>query len=378
MDFNHDIIEELTGRQNARIISEEEETLLNQLISENEAARQLWEDLREEHAGLQLQEDWQQYDETAVWTKVRNHIDDKRGRMIRLRWMFSAAAAIAILAVCLLMFLHMPDRMPKQESLVKNEKSRPGNIQLTLPNGQTIDLSNNTGQVNIGGATLQNKNKVLSYTSAEKVPAGTSILTVPIGKDYKLQLSDGSEIWLNSATTLSFSFTFGDSREITIKGEAYLKVAADAKKPFIVHLPTTTVQVLGTEFNVNTYNTGQETVSLVAGAVKMKSTSVTQLLKPGLEATYTTGAGFKVQPFEEDITLSWRQGIYKFQGKTLEEICRVLPRWFGIQVEMDNNRIAGILFSGVLDRKRPLEKQLVSFQAEDVQYYFKDGVLHFK
>jgi ferric-dicitrate binding protein FerR (iron transport regulator) len=378
MNFNPDIIEELTGMQNAGLLSEEQEKLLQQLIAENEDAYRFWKELQEEYAALPAAEEWNKYNESAVLAKVHKNIGSGRSKIIRMRWLLSTAAAVTILAVALLFFVHISNKVHQPGDLAANTSIKPGSIQLLMPDGQSVDLSSTKGRVTIGNATLHNNNKVLSYTSSGQPLSGTATLKVPVGKDYKLQLSDGSEIWLNSATVLSFPFTFGNSREITINGEAYVKVVADAKKPFIVHLSASTVQVLGTEFNINTYDHGQEKVSLVAGAVKINAGTGTALLKPGTEAVYSIGTGIKTQPFDEDLTLSWRQGIYKFQSKTLQEICQVLPRWFGIEVVMDNPRIGGIIFSGLLDRNRPLSQQLQLFAADDVHFYFKDGVLHFK
>src|SRR5690606_32808342 len=97
-------------------------------------------------------------------------------------------------------------------------------------------------------------------------------LTVPAGLDYKVHLPDGSEIWMNSTSQLQFPSEFSAAtREISIKGEAYLNVAPNKEKPFIVHLPKSTVRVLGTEFNVNTYGLNTETVALVKGSVQLNT-----------------------------------------------------------------------------------------------------------
>ncbi|HEY1202042.1 MAG TPA: DUF4974 domain-containing protein, partial [Niastella sp.] len=120
-------------------------------------------------------------------------------------------------------------------------------------------------------------------------------------------------------------------------------------------------------------------VALVAGSVKLQAPEQSSVIRPGYEAVYSGGATIKTSPFDEDYILSWKKGIFKFQDISLDEICKVLPRWFGISVVMDSRQTAGKRFSGELDRNKSLEKQLELFKnATELDYYFKDGVLHFR
>lgn len=316
------------------------------------------------------------FDENIALVDVWDRIEKaRRTRKIRRTL---GIAAIGLLAIGALTYILVPSARLKPEIAATNTPAN--GIQLTLPGGNTIDLSTTQGQVAVAGATLQNANKVLKYTAEEgQSTGGIATLTVPTGKDYKLQLADGSEIWLNSATVVQFPFAFGDNREITIKGEAYLKVAAHADKPFLVNLGSTRIQVLGTEFNVNTYDSGLVKIALVAGSVKLQVSEQSRVIRPGYQAVYAEGTPIKTQPFDEDYILSWRKGIFKFQDISLDEICRVLPRWFGISVVMDSRQTAGKRFSGELDRNKSLEKQLELFKtATELDYYFQDGVLHFR
>src|SRR5690606_11038943 len=127
-------------------------------------------------------------------------------------------------------------------------------------------------------------------------------------------------------------------------------------RPFLVHLPHGSVQVLGTEFNVNTYDSTQAKVSLVSGSVRMKAGSTSKLVKPGFEAVAVAGTdAIKLQTFDQTMTLSWRKGMFLFEDMPLEEICKVLPRWFGITAVMDNDRIARRKYTGLLDRNKPID-----------------------
>ncbi|WP_298731562.1 FecR domain-containing protein [uncultured Chitinophaga sp.] len=376
MKFNPVIIDQLTSQQVAGIISREDEDYLNELLSRDSEALEYWKSMRLYYESMNAPDVQQAFDEHVALMNTWDRIEKSR-RSHNIRRILSIAA-IGLLAVSTLTYILVPSARTKPETAAVSTAAN--GIRLTLPGGSTIDLSTEQGQVAVAGATLQHNNKVLRYTPDEGKNAGAfATLTVPIGKDYKLQLADGSEIWLNSATSVQFPFAFGDSREITINGEAYVKVAANADKPFLVHLGNTSIQVLGTEFNVNTYDSGLVKIALVAGSVKLQAAEQSRVIKPGYEAVYTDGATIKTHPFDEDYLLSWRKGIFKFQDISLDEICRVLPRWFGIAVVMDSRQTAGKRFSGELDRNKSLEKQLELFKnATDLDYYFKDGVLHFR
>jgi len=188
-------------------------------------------------------------------------------------------------------------------------------------------------------------------------------------------------IWLNSATKLEFPLAFpGDTREITISGEAYLKVAKNAAKPFIVHLPHSTVQVLGTEFNVNTYDSGLVKVALVEGSVNMQAPTGTSKLAPGKQAVYRFGQPISQETFDARTVLSWQKGLFYFNDASLQEISKVLPRWYGIQVTIDDPSILSRTFSGIIDRNKPIEVFMEDLKmiSRINAYRDKQNVLHFK
>ncbi|MGN7720182.1 FecR family protein [Chitinophaga sp. 22620] len=260
-------------------------------------------------------------------------------------------------------------------------KAKPG-IELKLAGGKIIDLSKQQGGIDAGTVRLNNSNKTLSYaTGSDQAAAGVNTLTVPIGMDYKLHLADGSEVWLNSATELEFPLSFaGQTREITIRGEAYLKVTKDAARPFIVHLPHSTVEVLGTEFNVNTYDSGVVKVALVEGAVNLRATTRESKLTPGKQAIYHAGGPILQEIFDARQVLSWRKGLFYFNNASLEEISKVVPRWYGVQVMIDDPAILSRRFSGVINRNRPIaifleDLKVISHIDARID---QAGILHFK
>lgn len=297
----------------------------------------------------------------------------RRRKVMSLAIVSAAAALIFFFAV---KELYRPDQTGKPVlagSVVKKQ-----HIQLQLSNGQTIDLNTDTSQVLAGNVVMKNANKTLTYKSGEA--AGFATLTVPPGKDYTIHLSDGSEVQLNAATSIRFPLSFtGNTREVFINGEAYLKIAKDADKPFIVNLPNSSVHVLGTAFNVNTYDSGIVKVALVEGAVKFVNKENSLQLLPGQEGVSSAG-NISTHPFDETDVLSWRSGRFLFSNASLEDVCRVIPRLYGLSLELDNKQVANRRFSGVIDRNQPLENVLKALKATNaIDYYAdKEGVFHIK
>lgn len=205
-------------------------------------------------------------------------------------------------------------------------------------------------------------------------------LTVPAKTDYKFELSDGTEVHLNASSTLRFPFIFpGKAREVYLEGEAYFNVAKNAKQPFIVHTPTTSVRALGTAFNINSYDTGIVVTSLVQGAaVTDVGDSLDVTLKPGYEAIYKTGQRFKVKRFDETVTLSWREGVFRFNNQPLHELEPVVQRWFGVKVAFEQAALSALQYSGYLNKDKPLTEFLDQLSTSlNIEYHIYDNTIHF-
>ncbi|GEP97643.1 FecR family protein [Chitinophaga cymbidii] len=254
-------------------------------------------------------------------------------------------------------------------------------IRLTLSGGQQIDLSRNKGVINSGTAQLTNSGTSLQYASPAGTGAAMNKLVVPNGMTYQITLSDSTKIWLNAATRLDFPFAFaGNTREVTIEGEAYFEVAPMPGKPFFVHLPNSTVQVLGTRFNVNSYDTGTDQVALVEGAVRMKAGAQDLQLAPGRAGTYQAGKGLSENSFDQQKVLAWREGLFYFKNASMQEISRVIRRWYGLETRIDNAALQQRKFTGVIDKNQPVhifQNNLKAISGID-SYLDAGNILHFK
>ena len=173
-------------------------------------------------------------------------------------------------------------------------------------------------------------------------------LYVPNGKKIELSLADGSQIFLNSGSSIRYplSFSSSDKRRIELEGEAYFKVAKDSLKPFIVNSSDINVQVLGTSFNFNAYKENKDIeVVLVEGLIAMYTEKdqfrgdSTQLLRPGYKGSYSSTDGVVKTAVDTDLYTSWRSGELIYRHKTLEQIFMSLERSFDVKIKSQNNTL---------------------------------------
>lgn len=207
----------------------------------------------------------------------------------------------------------------------------------------------------------------LKYLEHTKMPV-YQFLTVEEGERAKIILADGSEIWLNSNTKISYPDNFNRSnREIILSGEAYFKVAKNKKLPFVINTQNIEVKVLGTEFNVRSYEDDNSIeVQVIKGKVQVRpEESVTDLylLTDREMLTFNkTTASFIEQTFDSDIE-NWREGKYMFKNRTLKEIIRQLERIYAVEFIVKDKVLLDEIYYGEINMKDSILKimEIISF-----------------
>jgi len=382
MDYTQEHIYELLLRKKNGNIEHADDQYLEQLMLDNEDVGRLWDDIREHDFDEAI---WYEIEDSdTAWAKVEEELQQQeRSKVRRLtfkKWL-AAACILGIMAAGAYYLLKPPAEMSGEEMAAAASQAK--GLRLKLSNGKTIQLPYNqpAQQITTGSVALNAGARTLQYTAEDHSMGGLNTLLVPPKMDYRLILSDGTEVWLNATSTLKFPFAFnGTRREVYLEGEGYFKVAKNAGKPFIVHTPETSVEVLGTEFNINTYRTGITSTCLVSGGVATRSGTSTIVLKPGQEAVYTSRQGFTVQQFDADMVLSWMNGIFQFDNTRLRDLAPVIRRWFGINVVFDDQALADAPFTGVLDKHHDLPFFLKNLKNTGVgiDYYYAGETLHLK
>ena len=274
-------------------------------------------------------------------------------------WWTSIAASVVVLVVAGWWFGREPE--PKGGNVqIMAETIQPGQSRavVTLADGQQVVLEQANRKIEESdGTVLHSDSGALVYmANAEKITAKVmyNTVSIPRGGEYRLELADGTKVWLNAATELRFPVNFtGDMREVYLKGEAYFQVKRDEKHPFIVHTSMGAVEVLGTSFNVRDYEDEREVVTtLETGKVMYVSGNTREkvTLNPGYQVLEKESSPVEVRKVDPLQYTGWREGKYVFEDVALEDIMRTLCRWYDIDVVYANPAVKKFHFTGDLER----------------------------
>lgn len=258
---------------------------------------------------------------------------------------------------------------------------------LRLADGQVIDLDSvSNGMLAVeDGTQITFDGKALHY-EGELVDANGEIMrntiVTPKGRQYQLVLPDGSRIWLNAATILTYPVKFGrDKREVEVKGEAYFEVERAENWPFIVKTTSQQIEVLGTHFNVSAYNDDQHAkTTLVEGSVKVKNISTAQpltaqpeILKPGQQAVTLRGSDrIKIGAIDTEEVISWKDNLFVFNNEEISEVMKKVSRWYDVEVTYLDG-MAGKRIGGSIPRLKHVEDLMEALKATGLLHYKMEG-----
>lgn len=270
----------------------------------------------------------------------------RRRRMRRLRY---AAAAIMLLPLAVAGWWYLQQ---KPEVKIGQENIVPGQYQalLTLPGGETVCLPDAKGKLEETNAYFDRD--TLSYEATEaKGSEEIHKISIPRGGEYMLRLADGTQVWLNAETELSFPAVFtGSERRVTLKGEAYFQVRPDSLHPFVVEAGDQRLTVLGTSFGLRAYaDEGRILTTLETGKVKVEAADRQVVLQPGEQARYENNT-VRVEKVNTALYTAWHKGMFIFSDQSLEDILHTLARWYNMEVVYQTPEIKGVLFTGELPR----------------------------
>lgn len=275
-----------------------------------------------------------------------------------------------------------------KNTVAKTETSIPGNGHeiaaggnkaiLTLADGSTIVLDNaKKGIVSTQGGTkvLKLNNGILSYDGDSKTKTLLfNTISTPRGGQYQLILADGTKVWLNAASSLKFPTAFaGKERKVELLGEAYFEVAKNAAKPFKVEVDGMEVEVLGTHFNINSYDDEASTrTTLLEGSIQINKNNRSSLLRPGQQARLNREGEIRIiEHADVEEAIAWKEGKFQFDRADIHQVMRQISRWYDVEVQFK-----GIIpkhFGGTISRSVNLSKVLnmleltgeVRFRVED-------------
>jgi len=184
------------------------------------------------------------------------------------------------------------------------------------------------------------------------------LVDVPKAGSYKIILEDGTKVWLNASTKLSYPTHFeANQRQVALTGEAYFEVAKDANRPFRINANGTTIEVLGTTFNVNAYH-NEVSTSLVEGSVKVLKEGNQTIIKPGQQATTSLTNDIKVTTTDLTKNTAWQRDEFYFDGNNLKDISLQIARWYNVEFENMETIGTNSTYKGSISRNSRLSEVL--------------------
>ncbi|MFC3197631.1 FecR family protein [Parapedobacter deserti] len=289
------------------------------------------------------------------------------------RWLYYVAAATVLIAMGVFLRLAWepstsPDHVTGVPLAAKDILPGSDQATLTLSDGRiiTLDETNEHPIKGESGAyTIQHVADGIRYDkSGSPVPADPltpqyHTLETPIGKQVRLTLPDGSNVWLNARSSLTYAANnFEEARTVRLEGEAYFDIFHDTSNPFRVVTEEQIITVLGTKFNVNSYpDELGTTTTLVSGKVEVKPQNGAGLvqLSSGQQAFVDAdGMTTHVQSAHIDAAIAWTIGLFKFEGNTIDEVMRQLGRWYDVAIVFEGPKPSTKLW-GEVHRNAPAE-----------------------
>ena len=365
-------------------LSKEEEKGIEQVLLEVKGMNTLVEELKDKDRIEYEMHIIAKFNTEKALSKLKNRKQVKRRGI--LSWI-AAASVVVIAGVSAWILL---SQEPDVHNLPVAEKFEPGKAIVTLEMASglkyRLDTLSSVVRNNRVNVAFDNNDGVLKIKEQDSLADGATkeigynTVNVPYGGTYTVELCDGTKVYLNSGTTLEFPSRFdGKVRSVILKGEAYFDVARNVSKPFVVEVDEMKVKVLGTSFNVKSYvdEPGVYT-TLVEGSVAiLRDGQPEKKIKPGEQAYYNKGVGtLSIAEVDVKEFTSWKDGLFYFKDIALEEILRIVSRWYDLEVFYMNQGAKSVIYSGKLPMYSSVEDVLRKFEISgDVRFELKGRTL---
>lgn len=308
-------------------------------------------------------------------------------------WRQLSIAASILLAISIGLYFYAnrslePKIVKQATEAVKQKIIFPGGDKavLTLSDGSRIILDNAKNGVlaNQAGVSIQKTSDgmllyAFSPSNSENSPESVATnniynkIETPVGGKYQVNLPDGSKVWLNASSTLRFpAFFFGNTREVELTGEAFFDVAKNKSKPFKVITQDQIVEVLGTQFNINSYSDeGPIKTTLIEGSVKIIYKDHVVLLTPGQQFR-PQNQHVKVVGVDTEDIIAWKKGYFLFKNEDIQSIMRKLSRWYDVEVNYEGD-IPVVGFGGNVSRSKDISEVLDVLQLTNAVHFKIEG-----
>jgi ferric-dicitrate binding protein FerR (iron transport regulator) len=304
----------------------------------------------------------------------------KHRRNIR-RFVRAAAACVAVLILSLLYIQKEMNRSGQKPTIAANyitgNELESEDI-LFITGNRTTSFQSNVDIHLDGSNTAQIKSENTGSGEIFIEQHTMNKLIVPYGKRSKIVLSDGTQVWLNSGSSLEFPSSFsGEKREIFLSGEMYIEVTPDENSSFYVHISNFDVKVHGTKFNISSYAESTSSVVLVEGSIGLQTTDREELLLlPDEQAIYNNDGTFEKRKVNVDSFVSWKEGYLTFDDTPVTEVLKQIERYYNLSFNYDNNvSFQGLTCTGKIILSDNLDNVMTALTLISTTKYKKENKL---
>jgi len=346
---------------------------LQKIFEDDPTLRDQWEKYTSQGVKSSDAQFWNSLDLDQARAKILTHEPTKSAirsvgiRSIRNLKIYVGIAASLLVIIGITLFLNTiyQDKQIVADQVYhyKNDVLPGGQkATLTLSNGKTVELSQEQATLKEQhGEQLQISDGQLHYKQNSELAELATLkntLTVPASGFYRMVLPDGTKVWVNSASELSYPLAFGKSiRQVELRGEAYFEVAHEKNRPFIVRTAHGDIKVLGTAFNLTAYNSSSSNVTLINGSIQLTNRNkTTKQLIPGQKAEFD-GSDMRISQANIEKETAWQQGYFYFEHDQIQDIMEQLARWYDIKV-IYQGQITKKTFGGSISRSVSLAEAL--------------------
>ena len=335
-------------------VDEEGQRKLKVWLEESDSHKTLFARIQDEKMQYEDIQKILSYDAGGAWQVVQQKAARRRRK--RLTRVYRVAVSVVIIFGVAIAFL-LREEATTVVPVVKVEEITPGRsmAKLTVASGDVYHLDS-LHQVDLITSLAENNGKEVVFIDRQLEEGASEIkynkVEIPRGGEYQIVLGDGTRVYLNAQTELRFpeSFASSEQRLVYLSGEAYFEVTKNPSKPFVVQCKDYAVKVLGTSFNVNSYE-GDETskTTLATGKVEIDMDGKQTILNPGQQAIIKNGE-VNVKEVDVEVYTTWMFDNFRFQSESIQEIMTKLSRWYAIDVFYMNESVRNYHFTGYLPR----------------------------
>lgn len=331
-------------------LSEQDRAELDTWINDSKENKVLFEELINEAVTK----------DTQVWLEsLTPYEPQKRKRNAVIKRIAWAAAASVIIAAGIKIFT------PANESsrTVPVATIEPGKPKATLTTNTTTitldEIRNQHIKIDDKSQALAGST-VLIYTRESEVTL-THTLSTPAGGEFKLVLPDGTKVWLNAKSNITYPTRFGAARrEVVIEGELYFEVNHDSKRPFSIKQNENEIEVLGTKFNVKAYDEDKSEISLIEGKIKLQTPTQQAILTKNQKVTITGEKAVTTNDENISDDIAWTTGLFRFRQTPIHEVMQQISRWYDVDVKYATTTRK--TFTGSIMRNSSIEQVLEILQ----------------